>query len=230
MTVSLGLVFLAGLVSFLSPCVLSMLPIYLGILGANSTEDKRILLIPGVFFILGFMLIFVTLGLTTTFLGNLLFSIKPWIARVGGVLIFIYGIHLSGLIHLPFLDYEWKPIQKNLSSSNPLLNAFLMGLFFSAGWSPCIGPILGGILPALASSQATAGQGVVYLLVYSLGIGIPFLLAAAGLQPAFLRLRQNPLLVHRIQQFSGVLMAVFGVLLTLGLLSILAQFTPKWLL
>jgi cytochrome c-type biogenesis protein len=206
-----------------------MLPIYLGILGANSNENKQSLLIPGIFFILGFTLIFVTLGLTTTFLGNLLFSIKPWIARVGGFLIFIYGVHLTGLIHLPFLDYEWKPIQ-NFSSANPSLNAFFMGIFFSAGWSPCIGPILGGILTALAASQATADQGVLYLFIYSLGIGIPFLLAALGLQPVILRLRQKPVLVHGIQQISGVLLAVFGVLLMLGLISRLAQISPRWLL
>jgi cytochrome c-type biogenesis protein len=141
----------------------------------------------------------------------------------------IYGIHLTGLIHLPFLDYEWKPIQ-GISSSHPLLNSFLMGLFFSAGWSPCIGPILGGILTVLASSQVSVGQGVLYLVIYSLGIGIPFLLASVGLQPLFLRFRQRPLLVRRIQQLSGVLLSIFGVLLMLGLISRLAQISPKWLL
>jgi cytochrome c-type biogenesis protein len=229
MTFSLGLVFLAGLISFLSPCVLSMLPIYLGILGTNSTDSRHVLLIPGLIFILGFTLVFITLGLTTTLIGNLLFTLKPWIARVGGFLILVYGIHLTGLIHLPFLDYDWKPIQTS-SKSNPLLNAFFMGIVFSAGWSPCIGPILGGILTALASSQASSAQGILYLLVYSLGIGIPFLLAAAGLQPAIMRLRQKPMTVLRIQQFSGVLLCIFGVLLMLGIISRLALFSPKWLI
>jgi Cytochrome c biogenesis protein len=229
MTVGLGLVLIAGVVSFLSPCVLSMLPIYLGILGSSSTDHKYALLLPGSFFILGFTLVFVTLGLTTTALGNWLFVLKPWIARIGGFLVLLYGIHLMGLIHLPFLDFDWKPIQP-MRSSNSLLNAFLMGIVFSAGWSPCIGPILGGILTALASSQASVLQGIIYLLIYSLGLGVPFLLAAAGLQPVILRLRQQPKWLLRVQQFSGALLSIFGVLLMFGILTRLAQFSPKWLL
>jgi cytochrome c-type biogenesis protein len=104
-----------------------------------------------------------------------------------------------------------------------------MGIFFSAGWSPCIGPILGAILTAILSNQVTQLQAVLYLLIYSLGMGLPFLGAALGLQPLFKKINRNSNLVRRIQQISGGLLAVFGVLLMLGLISRLAQITPRWL-
>jgi cytochrome c-type biogenesis protein len=235
MAVSLGLVFLAGLVSFLSPCVLSMVPIYLGMLGAQNApvsetqKQHLLLLIPGLLFVLGFTLIFITLGFTTTILGNWLFFLKPWLARVGGLLIFIFGIHLTGLIRIPYLDFEWKPRQ-TFSSQNRLLNPLFMGIFFSAGWSPCIGPILGTILTSLATSKTTPAQGVFYLFLYSLGIALPFLLVALGLQPVVKYFVQKPILIRRIQQASGAFLALFGVLLMLGLISRLAQFSPVWLL
>jgi cytochrome c-type biogenesis protein len=234
MGVSLGLVFLAGLVSFLSPCVLSMVPIYLGTLGAQSaptseTQKRRLpLLIPGLLFVLGFTLIFVTLGFTATILGNWLFFLKPWIARVGGLMIFIFGIHLTGLIRIPYLDFEWKPRQ-TFSSQNRFLNPLFMGIFFSAGWSPCIGPILGTILTSLATSKTNPAQGVFYLFFYSLGIALPFLLVALGLQPVVKYFTQKPILMRRIQQVSGDFLALFGVLLMLGLISRLTQFSPVWL-
>ena len=235
MTLSLGLVFLAGLVSFLSPCVLSMVPVYLGILGAAGTTEGQTrkthfdLLLTGTFFILGFTVIFITLGFSATVFGNFFYFLKPWIARIGGILIVLYGLHLSGIITLPFLDYEWKPIQK-INFQNRYMNAFLMGIVFSAGWSPCIGPILGTILTALAASEVTVSQGLLYLLLYSLGIGLPFLVAAEGFQPLVQKIKQNHILVRRIQQASGILLVIIGVLLTLGWLTRLAQIAPKWLL
>lgn len=234
MNVGLGLVFVAGVVSFLSPCVFSMVPVYLGILGANAPandnmEGKGSLLLLGLLFVFGFTLVFITLGLTTTVLGNLFIILKPWIARVGSLLIFIYGLHLTGLIHIPVLDFEWKPLRKTESGS-PSLNAFLMGIIFSTGWSPCIGPILGAILTAIATNQVSPLQSVYYLLIYSLGMGIPFLAAALGLQPLLDRAKRVPNLTKRIQQISGGLLALFGVLLMLGLISRLAQVSPKWLL
>jgi len=235
MNFGLGLVLLAGIVSFLSPCVLSMVPIYLGVLGANVETGVRVLpsqgsvWLPGIFFILGFTSIFVTLGFTATAVGSLLYMLKPWIARLGGAVIILYGLHLMGWLDLPFLDFAWKP-QRHMTFAGRYANAFFMGIFFSAGWSPCIGPILGAILTGLAASQATPGQGVIYLLVYSLGIGLPFLLAAVGLGPTVRKLTQKPLLLHRIQQISGMLLMIMGVLLMLGLISRLAQIAPHWLL
>ena len=234
MNVSLGLVFVAGLISFLSPCVFSMIPVYLGILGANAPANdnmggKSSLLLSGLLFVFGFTLVFITLGFTTTVLGNLFINLKPWIARVGGLLVFVYGFHLTGLIHIPILDFEWKPFRK-AESKNPLLNAFLMGIIFSTGWSPCIGPILGVILTAIASNQVSPLQSVCYLLIYSLGMGIPFLVTALGLQPLLDKARRVPNLTKRIQQISGGLLVLFGVLLMLGLISRLAQVSPKWLL
>jgi cytochrome c-type biogenesis protein len=206
-----------------------MVPIYLGVLGVNNPNNgKQSILLPGLFFILGFTLVFITIGYTSTLIGNIFFYVKPWIARIGGLIIFVYGMQMAGIIHIPFLDFEWKPIQK-LDSDNHYLNALFMGIFFSAGWSPCIGPILGAILTAILSNQVTQLQAVLYLLIYSLGMGLPFLGAALGLQPLFKKINRNSNLVRRIQQISGGLLAVFGVLLMLGLISRLAQITPRWL-
>ena len=235
MNITLGFVFIAGIVSFLSPCVLSMVPIYLGILGAGTQYDDREktprfqLLISGSFFILGFTFVFITLGLSATYIGNLLYWIKPWISRIGGILIFIYGIYLTGWIKIPFLDYEWK-IQDHRFSKYPQINSFWMGIVFAAGWSPCIGPILGTILTFILSSKVSLLGGVLYLFVYSMGIGILFLLTAIGLEPIVKKTLKKPILLKRIQQASGIVLAIFGVLLFLGLISRLAIISPKWLL
>jgi cytochrome c-type biogenesis protein len=235
MNLSLGFIFIAGFVSFLSPCVLSMVPIYLGILGANTNFDHEGLpsrfriLISGSFFILGFTLVFMTLGLSTTLLGNLLYGLKPWIARIGGVIIIIYGISLTGWLKLPISDSDIK-IQKNYFSNHPLVNSFWMGIIFSAGWSPCIGPILGTILTFILSTEVSIFTGVLYLFIYSMGIAVPFLLTAICLEPAVKRILKKPLLLKRIQQVSGIVLVIIGVLLSLGWISRLAQITPKWLL
>ena len=235
MNLGLGFVFLAGVVSFLSPCVLSMIPIYLGILGAATGTEitlespKPNLFISGLFFILGFTIIFISLGFSASIVGNYLYFLKPWIARLGGFFIFVYGIHLAGLIHIGIFDFEWKA-QFKAKNQNHYVNAGLMGIFFSAGWSPCIGPVLGAILTILASGHSTPLQGALFLFVYSGGIGLPFLLAAFGFQTWFKQIIRKPTLVRRIQQISGVLLSIMGVLLMLGFISRLAQFAPKWLL
>jgi cytochrome c-type biogenesis protein len=230
--VNLAAVFLAGLFSFLSPCVFSMVPIYLGILGSQSFPDhKRFhLLINGFAFCLGFTLLFISLGLGSSVLGNVLFAIKPWIARIGGVLIILYGVALTNLIKLPIFQYEWKPIRTNNTEKKGLPGAFLMGLAFGAGWSPCIGPILGSILTAIMVSQLTIGQSSFLLFVYSLGISLPFLLLSLGLEFPLRKWGKSGQIFHYIQQVSGYLLIIFGLLLSLGLFSRLANWTPKWLL
>jgi len=230
--INLAAVFLAGLVSFLSPCVFSMVPVYLGILGAQSRDNTQRfrLLVNGLAFCLGFTLLFIGLGWGSSVLGDFLYQVRPWIARLGGVVIIIYGIMLTGLIKLPALQYEWKPFHALSATDRGVWGAFLMGLAFGAGWSPCIGPILGTILTAIVANEVTRGQSVLLLLVYSLGISLPFLLLSLGLESPLRRWEKRGRTLQVIQQVSGYLLIFFGLLLCLGLFSHLAVWTPKWLL
>ncbi len=224
MNISLLLFFAAGLASFLSPCVLSLIPVYLGLLGFESGQPKSSAkaILPILIFFLGFTLVFLTLGLTATLLGNLLFSLKVWIARIGGVLIFLFGLQLTGWVNIPFLNFE-KKVQVNTEKGH-LLGAFLLGVFFSAGWSPCIGPILGSLLTALVIQNASIAQGLVSLLAYSLGLALPFLLAGLGLFPLLKKLVASMKVMHYIQVVSGIILCLSGLLLAFGVYSQLAQF------
>ena len=234
MSIGLGLVFLAGLVSFLSPCVISLAPAYLGAIGSfevineKKGNQRANAMISGCFFVLGFSLIFVLLGFSATLLGNLLYQIKPWLARIGGLLIVIFGLHITGLINIPLLNYEFRPRKTNRIAGG-LMGAFLMGIFFSAGWSPCIGPILGSILTTLAASQVSLWHGILYLSAYSLGMAIPFLMMSAGIQPIFQAIKAHKKVLHVIQIVSGILLSITGVLLMFGVFSRLAQISIKWL-
>lgn len=231
MSIGLGLVFLAGLVSFLSPCVISLVPAYLGALGFDSSRGRgqSSIILVGFFFFLGFTIVFLTLGFASTLIGNILYEIKPWIARIGGLIVLLFGLHLTGLISLPFLNYEWQ-INSKKEFQNKYINALLMGVFFSAGWSPCIGPILGSILTSLAAGNATVWQGLVYLLAYSLGLGLPFMLAATVAQPLIKRINLNKKGLHILQVVCGFVLCITGVLLALGIFSKLAQFSLKWII
>lgn len=231
MSGSIGLFFLAGLISFLSPCVLSLVPAYLGALGyesANSTAHRNALA-TGAFFFLGFTCVFLTLGFTATLIGNLIAVIKPWIGRIGGLVLIIMGLQLTGWVNLSFLNYELHPTIKT-AGKNRYFAAFLMGIVFSAGWSPCIGPILGSVLTALAIKNTTIPQGLVSLLFYSLGLGIPFLIIASGFQPVLKWLIENKQTLHFVQVVCGVLLCVSGLLLLLGVYTRLAQFSTFFII
>ena len=149
--VSVWLAFLAGLASFLSPCVLTLVPAYIGYLGGRSasTQGKEygrwITFSHGVAFVLGFSLVFVFLGVAASFLGGALYDLRHWIARIGGVLVVIFGLHLIGVFRIPFLEYDVR-VQKMPDRKWGYLSSVMMGVIFSAGWSPCVGPILGAIL------------------------------------------------------------------------------------
>ena len=227
-----GLIFLAGLVSFLSPCVLSLLPVYMGLLGGTSEGSfqqqslKRIqshTLLRTISFAAGFTLIFVLLGLSFTFIGNALYQTKGAIASVGGLLIILFGLHATGIVHLPLLERE-QMLRPKGAGTNSMVSAFLMGIAFSAGWSPCIGPILGSILTSLVISNASLDQGIAALLVYSLGMTVPFLIVNFGMGRLVFRLRENHSVIHWIQVGSGILLVIMGFLLATGIMSRISQF------
>jgi len=181
----------AGLLSFLSPCVLPLVPPYLCFLGGTTFdqltgEDETpshvymTVIMSSVAFVLGFTTVFVILGATATVLGQLVAANLPLLAKIAGVIIIIAGLHFLGVIHIPLLHREARYHADTRPAG--LVGAYLIGLAFAFGWTPCIGPVLGAIL-AVAAGEGSVSQGVGLLFVYSLGLGIPFILAAVAIRP-----------------------------------------------
>jgi cytochrome c-type biogenesis protein len=233
-SVGLPLAFGAGILSFLSPCVLPLIPSYVSFITGLSLEDagarRWTAVTHAVFFVLGFTLIFVALGASATALGGLLRFHRIWLERIGGVLIILFGLYLLGVFQWGALARERRIHLQNKPVG--YLGSALVGLAFGAGWSPCIGPILGAVL-TYTSATATLGQGMGLLLAYSLGLGLPFLLAALLVDRFigwFQRYRRFIPLVNRI---AGIVLVVVGVLLLTGYFSLLAtwlqQLTPDFL-
>ena len=231
----MAVAFLAGLLSFLSPCVLPVVPSYLsyvtGISGAAEMQRRRHLaLLHAALFVLGFTLIFIALGATATALGRLLNTYQQWLERIGGALILLFGLYCVGALKLAFLARE---VRFDLGDK-PLgyLGSVLAGLAFGAGWTPCIGPILGSIL-LYTSSRADFGQGLVLLLAYSLGLAIPFLVAAWALEWFLGWMGRFRRYVGWVERIAGVLLIAFGLLLMTGTFTLLAgwlqSITPEFL-
>ncbi|HEU4745489.1 MAG TPA: cytochrome c biogenesis protein CcdA, partial [Anaerolineales bacterium] len=182
--VTIGLAFLAGLASFLSPCVFSLVPAYIGYLGGRAaggeaTENNRFITFThGLAFVLGFSLVFITLGVATSAFGRLLFDLRFVLAKLGGIVVIIFGLHMIGVFRIPFLEYDTR-VQQVPDRKWGYLSSALMGVFFSAGWAPCVGPVLGAIL-TLALNGGSVSTGVSLLSAYSAGLAIPFLIAALG--------------------------------------------------
>jgi cytochrome c-type biogenesis protein len=228
--VSIGLALLAGLASFFSPCVFSLVPAYVGYLSgrslAQSDQEKRSIqtetFLHGLFFVFGFAFVFVALGAAFSALSQLLFDSRDILAKIGGVIIILFGLHLTGLIRIPFLDYDLRP-QTKVGKSRSLFSSFLMGIFFSAGWSPCVGPTLGLIL-TLAVQQANVAQGILLLGFYSLGMGIPFLAAAFGVGWVTNILRKYSKAMKIAQIVMGIILIIVGIMLFLGIYQRLITF------
>lgn len=227
--VTIGLAFLAGLASFLSPCVLALVPAYIGYLGGRSVNSsgqvvtKRwITFSHGVAFVLGFSIVFVLLGAAASAIGTLLFDLRIWLSRIGGIIVIIFGLHTIGVITIPLLDYDTRP-QMSPSKSFGYLSSGMMGVFFSAGWAPCVGPVLGAVL-TLALNNANLSLGVVLLTAYSAGLAIPFLLAAMGIGRVAQIMRRYTRAIRYIAVGTGGVLVVVGILLLTGTLERLAQF------
>ncbi len=227
--ITIGLAALAGLASFLSPCVLALVPAYISYLGGRSVTSNGMVadsrwhtLSHGLAFVVGFSVIFIALGAAASAVGALLFDLRQWIARIGGIIVILFGLHTMGVIRIPVLDYDTRP--KNRPDPGfGYLSSALMGVFFSAGWAPCVGPVLGAVL-TLALNGAQLSQGVLLLSAYSVGLAVPFLLAAAGLGYVTQLFRRHGRLIHRISQFTGAVLVIIGILLFTGTLERLARF------
>lgn len=225
--VTIGLAFLAGLASFLSPCVFSLVPAYIGYLGGRAaggeaTESNRfIILSHGVAFVLGFSLVFITLGVATAALGQLLFDLRFILAKVGGIVVIIFGLHMIGVFRIPFLEYDTR-VQTAPDRKWGYLSSLMMGVFFSAGWAPCVGPVLGAIL-TLALNGGSVATGVKLLSAYSMGLAIPFLIAALGVGWVTLTLRKYGKAMHYIEVGMGVILVILGIMLFAGIFERIAQ-------
>jgi cytochrome c-type biogenesis protein len=174
------------------------------------------------FFVLGFSAIFVALGATASFIGQILVSSRVWIERIGGVIVIIFGLHMMGVVEIPFLYWE-KKVHVEAKPSLSYLSSFVIGLSFAAGWTPCVGPVLGAALTWAASTQ-TVGQGVVMLSVYSLGLGLPFLLTGLTLETMSGILRRLNRYMGVVSKVSGGLLILMGLLLFTARLSFLARY------
>ncbi|HEY6853386.1 MAG TPA: cytochrome c biogenesis protein CcdA [Gemmatimonadales bacterium] len=232
--VSFAVAFAAGLLSFLSPCVLPLIPSYVGFLTGLTVEEMQrrrgVAVLHAVWFVAGFSFIFMALGASASALGNLLLHYQVWLGRIGGVLVLLFGLYLLGVLRPAFLMRE----RKIELASKPIgyVGSALVGMTFGAAWTPCIGPILGGIL-TLAAARGSVTQGTLLLGVYALGLAVPFLITAFALDRFlawFQRFRPYIVWVDRV---AGAMLVLLGILLVTDRFTLLASWlqglTPEFL-
>jgi len=223
--------FLGGIFSFISPCVLPLIPIYISYISGISLEElmgkgKTLpVFINSLFFVLGFTIVFVFYGASATFIGNLISKYKYILSKIGGIIIIIFGIHLTGLFRLKFLDYERKFNLKKGKTS--YISSLIMGFAFSFGWTPCIGPILASII-VLAASKETLFQGIILLFTYSLGLGIPFILSGIFINYFFKIFSKIKRHFRKIEIIAGILLIILGIFVFFDMIQILSNFLPQF--
>jgi len=229
--VSIFVAISAGIISFLSPCILPVIPSYLAFITGISLEElsqqeslrkvRKKVITNSLMFILGFSIIFITLGASATVIGKFLYNNIRWFEIIGGVLVIILGLHFAGIFRLKFLDREKKIHLKK----KPLgyLGTCLVGMAFGAGWTPCVGPILGAILAMAATTQDVL-KGIILLAFYSAGLGLPFFLSAIILHKFFEYFKTIRKYFKVISIVGGVLLIIVGILLISGYFSSLSGF------
>lgn len=236
---SFAVAFVAGVVSFLSPCVLPLFPSYLSFVTGLSFDElaepgpdararvRRLAIVHSLLFILGFMLVFMALGASASAIGQFMRANQTWIRRLAGAVIVVFGLHIAGILTLPFLQRERRVHLQDRPAG--MFGSVVVGFAFGAGWTPCIGPILGAIL-TMAGTSGELGQGVLMLAVYGLGLGVPFFLAAVGFSTfltAFKRIRRW---MRPIEIVSGLVLIAVGILIFTNYFAVLAAYLNRWLL
>tara|TARA_B100000401_G_scaffold426354_1_gene356882 strand:+ start:285 stop:992 length:708 start_codon:yes stop_codon:yes gene_type:complete len=203
----------AGLISFLSPCVLPLIPGYISYITGSSLkeliEKKNINLFPIILFTLGFSIIFIIFGAASTFLGQVLLQNSYELRVAAGLVIIILSLHIIGVINIKFLNYE-KRIQTNISKN--IFSPILIGMAFAFGWTPCIGPILGSIL-VLASTEESLGRGILLLFFYSIGLAIPFILSGYLMQKFLIFSKNFKKNINIVSKTGGIILLITGVLI-----------------
>src|SRR3972149_1751934 len=232
--VSLLMAFRAGLLSFLSPCVLPVIPSYLSYITGLSFEDltgsqdrgriRKITITNSLLFIAGFSFIFVMLGASSSFLGRFLYDYQETIRKIGGAMIVLFGLYIAGILRIGFLSrYKRLHLQNKPAG---LIGSFFVGAAFAAGWTPCIGPVLGSILIYARTTDSVA-TGTGLLSVYALGLGIPFLITSIAINTALSYFKRINRYMRIISVVTGLLLVVVGILLFTGDFSLLTQYMIK---
>jgi cytochrome c-type biogenesis protein len=239
--VTVPLALLAGLLSFISPCVLPLVPVYLGYLtgstiavgrgGERAFAERFVTLAHALSFVAGFTLVFVVLGMLLGALGGALSFAIGFVVRLGGLLLILFGLHTVGLLPIPFL-FQQKRLEVGLGQSPGYLRSLFVGMAFAAGWTPCIGPLLGAVLTMAAQGQEPL-RAALFLFVYSMGLGLPFLLVALLLTRLSGLLRRLNRHMRLVEIVSGVFLILIGLLLVTDTFVVLntyaSRITPGWL-
>jgi cytochrome c-type biogenesis protein len=221
--------FLAGLVSFLSPCVLPLVPGYVSMISGVGVEELksqesqllRRVMLNSMMFILGFSIVFITLGALSTSIGQLLAVYKNRLAVIAGIVIIIFGLHLTGLIPIKALLADKR--LHSLKGGSSGWGAFVIGFAFAFGWTPCVGPILAVIL-TFAAAQDSVVKGIILLAIYSLGLAVPFLLTSLGIERFLKFYSRFRMHMHAVEVASGILLIALGGLLVLGRFTLISNY------
>ena len=214
----------AGLISFLSPCVLPLIPGYISYISGSSLNEliskKNINLFPIILFTVGFSIVFIIFGAASTFLGQVLLKNSYELRIVAGLVIIILSLQIIGLINIKFLNYE-KRIQTNISAG--ILSPILIGMAFAFGWTPCIGPILGSIL-VLASTEESLSKGILLLLFYSIGLALPFILSGYLIQRFLIFSKNFKKNIDKVSKIGGIILLITGLLIITNQLQALGYY------
>jgi cytochrome c-type biogenesis protein len=230
MVVSLSITFFAGFISFISPCVLPLIPGYVSFicgttLNGLDNKSKNFILKKTIFFSLGFSLVFISLGATATFIGNFLLQNSKILSIGSGVIIIFFGMYLLELIKINFLNKSFGNF--NIKYSNTLLFPFIVGIGFGFGWTPCIGPILGSIL-AFASMEDSIYKGILLLSLYSLGLAVPFVLSSLLIKKFLIFSKSAKNYLINVKKISGIILIITGILIVTGKLQILGFYLIEY--
>ena len=219
--------FTAGLLSFLSPCVLPLIPAYFTFITGFSLEEltesrdseiRKKVFLSTILFVSGFSLVFILMGASASYLGGLIYNYRELIRIIGGIFIIILGVHLTGIIRIRGLDFE-KRINME---KKPLhfFGTFVVGMAFGAGWSPCIGPLLGSII-IIAGSQETVWQGIILLAIYSAGLAIPFIIMSVFINFLLIFIKKASRVLQYVNTVAGILLIIVGLILVTNKLYVL---------
>ena len=222
--------FFAGFVSFLSPCVLPLIPGYISFINGTTLENledkkKNFIFKETLLFTLGFSVVFISLGATATFFGSLIFKYSTFFTYFVGIVIIFFSLNMIGILQLRLLNQELKYHFHN-QITKPYMS-FLVGIGFGFGWSPCIGPILGSVL-ALASLETTITKGIILLSIYSIGLAIPFILSGLFITKFLIFSKKTKMHIIKIQKISGYILLITGVLIVTGKLQTLGYYLLDW--
>lgn len=217
--ISLILAFSAGLLSFLSPCVLPLVPAYIGYLTGSSIHKSAVIKSFG--FVLGFSFIFILMGASVTTLGKLFIIHQLLFKRIGGALIIIFGLHILGIFKIKLFYYEKRFL--SFDKIHGKFGSVIMGMAFAAGWTPCIGPILSSILIYAASTE-TISKGILLLVMYSLGLAVPFILTAFAIESFMDHIKKLSKYMPLVSAVSGILMIIMGIIVFTNKMSILSSY------